>query len=186
MERLEMGFGPYAMVLPPSRILAPIWALLKTCFAGRQNVLRALSVFSKVVCAPSQLVLMHGEWGGERELEREREAERTLFFQKQVCLLLGNDTKEYLLNEVCFPSGITASVDQSPLEIAFGNSEVPCNSSDWSRAAPCWKQHPSCLWRSQAGDRWVSRVPGGRFANPAAPSRFGVGLVGNGFVSPEN
>lgn len=52
-----------------------------------------------------------------------------LLFQKQVCLLLGNDTKEYLLNEVCFPSEITASVDQSPLEIAFGSSEVLCNSS---------------------------------------------------------
>lgn len=74
----RLGFGPYAMVLPPSRILAPIWALLKTCFAGRQNVLRALSVFSKVVCAPSQLVLMHGEWGGERELERERGRENSV------------------------------------------------------------------------------------------------------------
>lgn len=64
------------MVLSPSRILAPNWALLKTCFAGRQNVLRALSVFSKAVCAPSQLAVIHGDWGGERELERERERER--------------------------------------------------------------------------------------------------------------
>jgi hypothetical protein len=48
--------------------------------------------------------------------------------RKQVCLLLGNDTREYFLNEVCFPSEITALVDQSPLEIAPGSSEVFCNS----------------------------------------------------------
>ena len=67
-----------------------------------------------------------GGGGGEKENKKKREK---VFFQKQVCLLLGSDTKEYLLNEVCFPSEITAPVDQSPLEIAFGNSKVLCNSS---------------------------------------------------------
>lgn len=80
-------------------------------------------------CAASQLEC---SWLGEQESERTRTTERELsavLFQNQVCLLLGKDTKKYLLNEVCFPSEITASVDQSPLEIAFGNSEVLCNSS---------------------------------------------------------
>ena len=64
----------------------------------------------------------------ERVREREREREPSVI-PKTSMPLLGKDTKEYLLNEVCFPSEITASVDQSPLEIAFGNSEVLCNSS---------------------------------------------------------
>lgn len=55
--------------------------------------------------------------------------ERALLLKKLVCLLLGNDTKEYLINEVCFPLGITASFDQSPLEIALGSTDVLCNSS---------------------------------------------------------
>ena len=81
---------------------------------------------------------------GGRERGQEEDRESVLFFQKQVCLLLGNDTKEYLLNEVCFPSEITASVDQSPLEIAFGNSEVLCNSS-LTRAGRPWAGSSSHL-----------------------------------------
>lgn len=76
-------------------------------------------------------------------MERKRREREKVFFQKQVCLL-GNDTKEYLLNEVCFPSEITASVDQSPLEIAFGNSEVLCNSS-LTRAGRPWAGSSSHL-----------------------------------------
>lgn len=60
--------------------------------------------------------------------------EKELCCSKLVCLLLGNNTKEYLINEVCFPLGITASFDQSPLEIAFGSIDILCNSSlawDW-------------------------------------------------------
>lgn len=38
-ERQSLRFGPQAMVLWPSRILASNWALFKTRFSGRQYVL---------------------------------------------------------------------------------------------------------------------------------------------------
>lgn len=119
----------------PSRLLAANGVLLKRLFWPTAHSVISPCVQQGCLCTIVIRVLVAGRerGGGERGVvgrERtRRERESALFFQKQVCLLLGNDTKEYLLNEVCFPSEITASVDQSPLEIAFGNSEVLCNSS---------------------------------------------------------
>lgn len=145
----------------------------------------------------TRVLVAGGERDGEREergkkkkKKRERASERdVLFFQKQVCLLLGNDTKEYLLSEVCFPSEITASVDQSPLEIVFGNSEVLCNSS-LTRAGRPWAGSSGCpasggrgaLGEGQTGVPCVCGPP----CESVASRGFGVGLAGNGFVPLEN
>lgn len=70
--RLEPGICPEVVVSPPSRILAPNWASLKTGFSGWRRVLWPLPAFS-IVCAPSQLEC---SWPGERGREQEQEGER--------------------------------------------------------------------------------------------------------------